>query len=88
MLSSNSVGYAQPLLENPQIAVPLENIGGSALYRWCRRKNYLLGQAYDPRRCDRRRKEVRRIKARSNYNADEEVLFPGFGAFGYYGSTV
>jgi hypothetical protein len=60
-------------------------MGRSALENRRHRKNCLLGQAHDPRRGDRRSKKVRRIKARSNYNADEEVLFPGFGAFGYYG---
>jgi hypothetical protein len=74
--------YAQPLLENPQIAVPL---GGKNL--WGRsttvitRRNHLLCHADNPRRCDRRSKEVRRVKTRGNRYADEEVLFPGFGEF-------
>lgn len=73
--------YTQPLLENPQIAVPLEKLTGE-LYSRHRSGNYLLCQANDPRRGDGRSKEVRRIKTGSNYYADKEVLLLGFGGGG------
>jgi hypothetical protein len=74
--------YAQPLLENPQIAVPLgEKNCGVRSTTVITRRNHLLSHADNPRRCDRRSKEVRRVKTRGNRYADEEVLFPGFGEF-------
>jgi hypothetical protein len=80
-MSKQKCDYAQPLLANPQIAVPLEKNCGVRSTTVITGKNYLLCQADNPRRGDRGGVEVRRVETRSNRNADEEVLFPGFEGF-------
>jgi hypothetical protein len=80
-ISEQKCDYAQPLLANPQIAVPLEKNCGVRSTTVITGRNYLLCQADNPGRSDRRSEEVRRIKTRGNHYADEEVLFPEFEAF-------